>query len=121
MSQQHPVPEPPPATFGAAQCDHIKSDGNRCRLPALRGQEYCHYHTPSANTNLRDTRPAGRSFRPSSLLIASLQVTRLLTMRLIDPESAGMILYALELANIQLNSRRGGGRSTPVEPPPPQA
>jgi hypothetical protein len=39
-------------------------------------------------------------------------------MRLIDPESAGIILYALEPANVQLNSRKVSDRATPVEPPP---
>lgn len=32
------------AANGAKRCEHVKLNGKTCGSPALRGQQYCHYH-----------------------------------------------------------------------------
>jgi len=48
-------------TKAARQCEHIKSNGEFCGSPALRGRNYCYFHLTHIGRRLR----AERQFQPS--------------------------------------------------------
>jgi hypothetical protein len=92
------------------QCRHIFTDGRRCASPCLRGEEFCYYHhttrRPIANPKQRRTRqstfhlplPEDRSAIQSSIG----EVLRRIATNEIDPRRAGLLLYGLQIASLNL-------------------
>ena len=93
-------------------CDHLKSDGHRCGAVALRGHDYCRHHV----ANVRREQPAQTravSKAPPLELpelddIPSIQkaLTRVMNGILdgrIESKTAGLLLYALQLARTNLD------------------
>jgi hypothetical protein len=92
------------------QCRHIFTDKRRCASPCLRGEEFCYYHhttrTPIANPKQRRTRqstfhlplPEDRSAIESSIG----EVLRRIATNEIDPRRAGLLLYGLQIASLNL-------------------
>ena len=93
------------------RCQHIKVNGVQCGSPALQNQRHCffhHSHRPRVvrmGRNLKQT--AARITLPvledaNSIQVAVMQVTRLLLSGQIDHKTAGLTLYALQIASSNL-------------------
>src|SRR5580692_244828 len=92
------------------QCRHIFTDGHRCASPCLRQQEFCYYHhtsrKPVANPRQRRSRrstfdlplPEDRSAIQSSIG----EVLQRIASNDIDPRRAGLLLYGLQIASLNL-------------------
>src|SRR5712672_3511511 len=92
------------------QCRHIFTDGRRCASPCLRQQEFCYYHhttrRPVANPTQRRTRrstfhlplPEDRSAIQASIG----EVLQRIAANDIDPRRAGLLLYGLQIASLNL-------------------
>ena len=102
------------------QCRHIFTDGRRCASPCLRQEEFCYYHhttrRPVADPRQRRSRrstfdlphPEDRSSIQSSIG----EVLRRIAANEIDTKRAGLLLYGLQIASINLP------RATPPGPAP---
>jgi hypothetical protein len=92
------------------QCRHIFTDGHRCASPCLRREEFCYYHhttrRPVANPRQRRSRrstfhlplPEDRSAIQSSIG----QVLQRIAANEIDHHRAGLLLYGLQIASLNL-------------------
>ena len=92
------------------QCRHIFTDGHRCASPCLRQEEFCYYHhttrKPIANPRQRRSRrstfhlplPEDRSAIQASIG----QVLQRIAANDIDPRRAGLLLYGLQIASLNL-------------------
>src|SRR5271169_4194645 len=92
------------------QCRHIFTDGHRCASPCLRQEEFCYYHhttrKPIANPHQRRSRrstfhlplPEDRSAIQSSIG----EVLQRIASNVIDPRRAGLLLYGLQIASLNL-------------------
>ena len=103
------------------RCTHIKTNGTQCGSPAVRGRRFCFFHKnwhgeriplgalPAANLNASLTLPVLED--ADSIQVALMQVMRMILARQIDPKMAGLLLYALQTASVNL-------RHTELEPRP---
>jgi hypothetical protein len=92
------------------QCRHIFTHGRRCQSPCLRAEEFCYYHhttrKPIANSKQRRRRcstfhlplPEDRSAIQSSIG----EVLQRIAANDIDPRRAGLLLYGLQIASLNL-------------------
>jgi hypothetical protein len=106
------------------QCRHIFTDGRRCASPCLRGEEFCYYHhttrKPIANPKQR------RSHRSTfhlplledrSAIQSSIgQVLQRIASNDIDPRRAGLLLYGLQIASLNLPKQQNNQRHARPEP-----
>src|SRR5438270_12727021 len=87
------------------QCRHIFTDGHRCGSPCLRGEHLCYYHH---TTRKPAPRTHGSSFElplpeDRSAIQASIgQVLQRIAANDIDPRRAGLLLYGLQIASLNL-------------------
>jgi hypothetical protein len=100
------------------QCRHIFTDGRRCASPCLRQQEFCYYHhttrKPVANPKQRRSRrstfhlplPEDRSAIQSSIG----EVLQRIASNDIDPRRAGLLLYGLQIASLNLPKQQNTQR-----------
>src|SRR6266568_9178957 len=92
------------------QCRHIFTDGRRCASPCLRQQEFCYYHhtTRRPIANPRQRRSRRSTFHPPlpedrSAIQASIgEVLQRIASNEIDPRRAGLLLYGLQIASLNL-------------------
>ena len=101
------------------QCRHIFTDGHRCASPCLRREEFCYYHhnarKPVADARQRRSRrstfdlplPEDRSAIQSSIG----EVLRRIASNDIDPRRAGLLLYGLQIASLNLPKPQPAQRS----------
>src|SRR3979490_3242190 len=101
--------DPTPATK-QYQCRHIFTDGHRCGSPCLRGEDLCYYHhttrKPAPHPRTRPTRrstfesplPEDRS----AIQLSIGQVLQRIAANDIDPRRAGLLLYGLQIASLNL-------------------
>jgi hypothetical protein len=98
------------ATTKQYQCRHIFTDGRRCASPCLRQEEFCYYHhtTRKPITNPRQRRSRRSTFNlplpeDRSAIQASIgQVLQRIASNDIDPRRAGLLLYGLQIAALNL-------------------
>ena len=92
------------------QCRHVKKNGVRCACPAIRGHYFCHWH---AELRAHERRHSSAEARQQPLQLppfedahciqlAIMEVTRALLEDRISEKRAGLILYALQTATINL-------------------
>jgi hypothetical protein len=106
------------------QCRHIFTDGHRCGSPCLRREEFCYYHhttrRPAGNTQNRGPEqaefdisiPEDRSAIQSTIG----EVLRRIARNEIDPKRAGLLLYGLQIASLNIARQAEPARDTaPVE------
>jgi len=104
------MPDATPTKAKQYQCRHIFTDGRRCASPCLRHEEFCYYHhttrRPVADPRQRRSRrstfdlphPEDRSSIQSSIG----EVLRRVASNEIDTKRAGLLLYGLQIASINL-------------------
>jgi len=89
------------------QCRHIFTDGRRCGSPSLRHEELCYYHhttrRPVEKPRTREPHfdlplPEDRSAIQSAIG----QVLQRIARNEIDPKRAGLLLYGLQIASLNL-------------------
>jgi hypothetical protein len=90
------------------QCRHIFNDGNRCGAVCLRNEDFCYYHHSTrgrasrAQAQTNDTfelpLPEDRSAIQTSIGL----VLQRLAAKQLDPRHAGLLLYGLQIASLNL-------------------
>ena len=100
-----------------ATCDHLKEDGVYCDSPALRGQNFCHFHLNLRARRMQaaQARRRGEACRLQFPVLEDMHAVQLsLTLVLdaladdrIDPKRAGLMLYTLQLASTSLMGTPG--------------
>jgi hypothetical protein len=92
------------------RCQHIKINGTQCGSPALRRRRHCFFHDRIRREQVRIRAEA--SAQPTFELplledancvqVALMKVIQMLASGRMDPKRAGLILYALQTASINL-------------------
>ena len=103
------------------QCRHIKPDGRRCGSQSLRGEHFCYYHHTGRRAGPRQPQVTTAIARKSStfqlpspadlsehsgVALALGLILHKIAHNEIDPRRAGLLLYGLQIASINL--RRNG-------------
>ena len=91
----------------APRCAHIKPDGSNCRAPALKDENFCHWHSET-RAQLQATKQAGNVGIPVledrvGIQLGVMRVCDLLTSKTIDPYTARVLFQGLRLAERILN------------------
>ena len=92
------------------RCTHIKTNGTQCGSPALRRRRFCFFHKNWQGQRIQlNAQPATPlSFimplleDADSVQVALMQVMRLILAGQLDPKIAGLLLYALQTASLNL-------------------
>jgi hypothetical protein len=92
------------------QCRHVFTDGHRCGSPCLKQEEFCYYH----HTTRRPARDTG-GYGPeqaefdisipedrSAIQSTIGEVLRRIARNEIDPKRAGLLLYGLQIASLNI-------------------
>ncbi|HUO17742.1 MAG TPA: hypothetical protein VMX38_22360 [Verrucomicrobiae bacterium] len=92
------------------RCQHVKTNGTQCGSPALRSRRYCYFHDKIRGERARIA--ANRSiFRPfdlplledaNAIQMALMKVIQMLGSGELDHKTAGLMLYALQTASVNL-------------------
>jgi hypothetical protein len=100
---------PKPARFA---CRHIFTDGRRCASFCLRGEEFCYYHhnsrRPVPIQEIQHRKLHREEFRlpnledRSAIQAAISEVLQRIAANEIDPRRAGLLLYGLQIASLNL-------------------
>jgi hypothetical protein len=96
------------------QCRHIFTDGRRCGSHALRNEHFCYYHhttrKPVADPKARKARVGNFDLplpEDRSAIQASLgEIIQRIASNDLDPRRAGLLLYALQIASLNLPKER---------------
>ncbi len=96
------------------QCHHIKTSGVRCASPALRNRRYCYFHQRARplliDVAARQQDPALFSLPPledaHAIQHALRNVAHRLLDRTLDTKTAGLLLYALQIASSNLKQMK---------------
>ena len=100
-----------------SRCQHLKVNGTQCGSPALRRNKFCFFHKRFQTERLslhksevnqaRARRRAAIFHLPvledaNSIQVSLMQIMRLLALGHLDAKTAGLLLYALQTASINL-------------------
>ena len=109
------------------QCRHIFTDGHRCGSICLRGEEFCYYHhttrRPAQNPRARRGRqstfdlPVTDPNDRTGLQSTIVEVLRRIAANDIDPRRAGLLLYGLQIASLNLPKPQTAQRGRKIEEP----
>ncbi|HTS38764.1 MAG TPA: hypothetical protein VMH04_24030 [Candidatus Solibacter sp.] len=95
------------------RCQHVKVNGTQCGSPSLRRRRYCYFHN---NVRRERARIAGKTsilLRPfdlplledaNSVQTALMKVMQMLGSGEMDHKTAGLMLYALQTASVNLRN-----------------
>jgi hypothetical protein len=105
------------------QCRHIFTDGHRCQSPCLRAEEFCYYHhtTRKPVANPRQCRRRCSTFHlplpeDRSAIQSSIgEVLQRIAANDIDPRRAGLLLYGLQIASLNLPKQPAAKQETVEE------
>jgi hypothetical protein len=108
----HNTIEPQTETPKRYQCRHIFTDGHRCGSPCLRGEDLCYYHhttrKPAPHPRTRRSRRAAFEIPlpdfndRSGIQLVIGRVLQRIAANDIDPRRAGLLLYGLQIASLNL-------------------
>ena len=96
------------------RCTHIKTNGTQCGSPALRGRRFCFFHRnwqgQRIALNAQPAAPLDFTMPvledADSVQVALMQVMRLILSGQLDPKTAGLLLYALQTASLNLRQMK---------------
>lgn len=95
------------------RCQHVKVNGTQCGSPALRRRRLCFFHQRVQDMRVRvisNESTQGRCIPvledANGVQVALMQVMEQLTWGRIDHKTAGLMLYALQTASINLRNTR---------------
>ena len=96
----------------AKRCEHIHTAGTQCGSPALRDARFCYYHQENRPKEIECHREGempsdGQLFLPvfedaHSIQVVIRQIMQLLLQRKIGEKTAGLLLYAIQIASANL-------------------
>jgi hypothetical protein len=99
-------------SFIIHRCQHIKVNGTQCGSPALKRNRFCFFHKRWHEQRIVIHAAKARHCRPAldlpvledanSIQVSLMQVMRLLLHGQLDRKTAGMLLYALQIASSNL-------------------
>ena len=97
-------------------CRHIKTNGQRCKSPALSGSTYCYFHSrvhtmAKANSAASDDVNLPMLEDSASIQIAISQIMSACISSRLDARHTGLLLYALQIASQHID------RSSSLEDP----
>jgi hypothetical protein len=124
--------QPPATTQRRFQCRHIFTDGHRCGSPCLRHEDFCYYHHNArgrralcARSETIDLSQGEHRASPftlpnpedrSAIQVAIGEILNRLASNELDPRRAGLLLYGLQIASINLpHSKSATSQPGPVE------
>ena len=95
-------------------CMHIMASGAQCGSPAMRHQRFCYHHKRWHQRRVALSAERARDSRElpftlpvledsDSIQLSLTEIMRLLAARQIDRKSAGLMLYALQIATTNLH------------------
>jgi hypothetical protein len=96
------------------QCRHIFTDGHRCGSICLRGEPFCYYHHTTRKPAPRKTFGSHASFdlplpEDRSAIQASIGIIlQRIASNDLDPKRAGLLLYGLQIASLNLPKQQTG-------------
>ena len=106
---QTTVPTAPETRF---RCRHIFTDGRRCQSPCLRREEFCYFHHTTRQPVAADQIAARTARRSefemplpedrSAIQFAIGEVLQRIAANQLDPRRAGLLLYGLQIASLNL-------------------
>ncbi|HXE90866.1 MAG TPA: hypothetical protein VNK82_07890 [Terriglobales bacterium] len=88
----------------APRCNHFKPDGARCGSPAIKGKRLCFAHLRARYPQKNGLFPALRD--DEAVACAAMQVARALTEQSLDPRTASLLLWSLQIAKSTLNGKQ---------------
>ncbi len=132
MSSIQLQPPPPAIAQRRFQCRHIFTDGHRCGSPCLRREDFCYYHhnsraRRSIRTHAETIDLSQGEYRASpftlpnpedrsAIQVAIGEILHRLAANELDPRRAGLLLYGLQIASINLpHARAAAAPPEPVE------
>jgi hypothetical protein len=96
-------------------CRHIKSDGIRCKSPAMRSCDFCYFHA-KLHESTRGTTRRKLAFSQiedsASINSAVVRTLNALLSKTIDAKQAGLILYGIQIVAKKVDDYRGSPRDT---------
>src|SRR5437870_2550285 len=101
--------------YRVPRCQHIKTNGTQCGSPALRNGDYCYFHRRWRMTTVDLSHSAHHVTTEfvlpvledaDSIQITLGQIMRMIVCRQVDTKSAGLLLYALQIASANLRRTR---------------
>jgi len=96
-----------------ARCQHIKVNGTQCGSPSLRSRRLCFFHNRWREARIEFNR-SGQPVQEitsldlpvledaNSVQVAIMQVLRLILAKQLEPKVAGLLLYGLQTASLNL-------------------
>ena len=91
------------------RCQHIKINGTQCGSPALRSRRFCYFHDKirREKAKIAASTSAVRFNLPlledaNSVQVALMKVIQMLGSGTLDHKTAGLMLYALQTASVNL-------------------
>ncbi len=99
---------------GVPRCQHLKTNGTQCGSPALRSRRLCFFHESyrrSRKRILADTQSPRPFDLPlledaNSVQVALMKVIQMLGSGRMDHKTAGLMLYALQTAAVNMKSAK---------------
>jgi hypothetical protein len=96
------------------RCQHVKINGTQCGCPALRRRRLCFFHVRCQDQRKRiasDQFKQARFIMPiledaNAIQMALMEIMQLLSMGQMDHKTAGLMLYALQTASVNLRNTR---------------
>ncbi len=101
-------------------CRHIKPNGLRCESPALKGTNFCYFHSKLHSLGAEQEDKFGPMRLPlpegtAAIQLSIAKITDSLINGRIDPKRAGQLLYAMQIDSQNLESHRYSQISEQVE------
>jgi len=95
------------------RCQHLKVNGTLCGSPALRRNRFCYFHKLHHEERIQLNADRARRSRnvtlnlpvledANSIQVTLMQIIRLIAAGQIDGKTAGLLLYALQTATVNL-------------------
>jgi len=96
-----------------ARCQHIKVNGTQCGSPALKSRRLCFFHNRWREARIEFCKSGAPAQAitsidlpvledANSVQIAIMQVLRLILAKQLEPKIAGLLLYGLQTASLNL-------------------
>ena len=99
------------------RCQHVKVNGTQCGSPALRRRRHCYFHDSVQRRRRKIAADTAAQYRfdlplledANSVQMALMKVMQMLGSGRMDHKTAGLMLYALQTASVNLRRVRGAG------------
>jgi hypothetical protein len=106
-------------------CQHVRENGTFCGSGAVKGRSYCYFHlrTRARRLALAQADSQHKPWRPElpplddmhAVQVSLMQVADAVASDAIDPRRAGLMLYALRQAALNLRNRTAWFMSSPFK------